>query len=245
MGYLLQRRKTTQIIPRKSFPCKARSITEILHSRSWEGKRSFIFCGGPSLENFSNFEPLRNECTIGINKSFLKYPTTICYAMDQRFYDSITYTSRKDPESSELHNAWISFKGIRVFSRYSEKIKLDPSIYYVTAIKNKCISLDLCSGIYTGGNSGFGGMMLAIALGSKQIYLLGCDMKVDEKKKKTHWHSGYPHQAIENVARVLRSFKQEFEEFAPSIQKLGISIVNLNPDSALDCFPKKDIREVI
>lgn len=243
MGYLISKQRTTRIIPRNPSPCKAKSITEVLNSKSWEGKRSFIICGGPSLSEF-DFNTIRNECTIGINKSFLKYDTTICYGMDQRFYDSVTYANRADHESVEVHNAWLRYRGLKVFAKLSEKSKFDPNVYVVKAFKKKCISLELRKGIYSGNNSGFGGMMLAIALGSKQIYLLGCDMKVDLKNRKTHWHEGYKHQQIENLVRILNQFKLEFESFADSIKKLGIEVTNLNPNSALECFPKKDIREI-
>jgi hypothetical protein len=244
VGYLLSKRRTARIVPRKPSPCKAKPITEILNSDSWAGKRSFILCGGPSLEGF-DFNRIRNEKTIGINKSFSQFDTTICYAMDQRFYDSITYPNRADQESVALHNAWLRFPGLKAFLKVNEKTKLDPNVYYVEAIKKRLVSLDISQGIYAGGNSGFGGMMLAIALGSRQIYLLGADLKVDEKRKKTHWHEGYKKQKIENLVKVLKAFKKEFEHFAEAIRELGVEVVNLNPDSALECFPKKDIREVI
>lgn len=244
MGFLISKKRTTTIIPRKPSPCKAKNISEILHSRSWEGKRCFIICGGPSLYNF-DFSPLQKEFTIGINKSFTLFNSTICYGMDQRFYDSITYANRADQESMEVHNAWLRYNGIKVFVKLSEKSKFDPNVYVVNAFGKKCISLDIRKGIYPGNNSGFGGMMLAIALGSREIYLLGCDMKVDMKKKRTHCHSGYKHQQIENLSKILKKFKIEFESFAGTIEKLGIKVINLNPNSALECFPKQDIKSII
>jgi len=244
MGYLRIKRVESKVVPRTSSPCKAKPITDVLNSSSWSNKRCFILCGGPSLENF-DFSIIQNENTIGINKSFLDYNTKIVYAMDQRFYDSVSLRSRCISEDKELHSSWVRYPGIKVFLRTSHKTKFDPSIYYVNGLERVQISLDVSQGIYGGKNSGFGGMMLAISLGCKEIYFLGLDLKVDEKRKRTHHHSGYSHQKIENVKKVLKDFKREFENIALAIQKLGISVINLNPDSATDCFIKKDIREIL
>jgi len=244
MGYLINHRKIAKVIPTEHDECKAPDISSILHCRSWEGHRCFILCGGPSLENF-DFTPLQKELTIGVNKTFIRFPTTICFAIDQRLYDSVTYPNRKDSRNVELHAQWLKYSGIKVFVKYPGKWRFDSSIYVVKAIKRKVISLDLSTGIYPGNNSGFGAMMLAIALGSTQIYLLGCDMKVDRQKRRTHWHDGYVNQRFEALEAVLPKFAKEFSTFADTIQKQGIEVVNLNPDSALECFPKEDIRNIV
>ena len=104
--------------------------------------------------------------------------------MDQRFYDQITFHNRSQKESAVVHNAWLGFRGLKVFPKFSEKATLDVNVYYVKALNRKQISLDVRQGVYVGGNSGFGGMMLAISLGCKEIMLLGADFKIDEKRKK-------------------------------------------------------------
>ena len=70
-------------------------------------------------------------------------------------------------------------------------------------------------------------------------------MKIDEAKKKTHWHEGYKHQKIDSVKNILPKFIKEFESFSSIINKQKISVVNLNQDSALNCFPKDDIRNIL
>jgi len=244
MGYLLQQRKTTRIIPRKPSPCRAKPISSILNSESWEGRRCFILCGGPSLEGF-DFSQIREEHSIGINKSFLYFPTTINYSMDARFYDALTFPNRNDSESNRIHNLWKGYSGRKVVLKYDRKAKLDESVFYVNSLKKPVISLDVQYGIYAGNNSGFGGMMLAIALGCKEIYLLGVDLKIDEKKKKTHFHEGYRKQNIKNLIKALERFKMEFERFAGNIEKLGIKVINCNLNSALNCFSKKDIKGIL
>jgi hypothetical protein len=244
MGYTVNHSKLATKLPREDMGCLAPNVSSVLPTGVWKGQRCFILCGGPSLEGF-NFGPLRNERTIGVNKSFITYPTEVCYAMDQRFYDSVTYPNKKDPRSALLHNQWLKYTGIKVFLKYSGRWEFDPSVYIVHNIQKRVLSLDVEAGIFSGNNSGFGALMLAIALGSTQIYLLGCDMKVDHVKKKTHFHDGYSHQRFEQLESVLPKFAKDFTSFAGVIYEQGIKVVNLNMDSALNCFPKEDIRNIL
>jgi len=244
MGYLINHSRLSKVIPTKDAGCLASKLSSVLSSDSWKGRRCFVICGGPSL---ADFDPnlLQNELTIGINKSFVRFSTTINYAMDQRLYDSVTYPNRKDSSCVSFHQKWSAYRGLKVFLKYSGKWTFDPSVYVVDNIKKRALSLDVGTGIFSGNNSGFGGMMLAIALGCTQIYLLGCDLKVDSVSKKTHWHDGYAHQKFESVQNILPKFIKEFSSFSSIINKQGISVVNLNPDSALTCFPTEVIQNVL
>ena len=58
---------------------------EILPDGSWSGRRCFIVGGGPSLKGF-DFERLRGERVIAINKAFYDVPfADIVFAMDSPF----------------------------------------------------------------------------------------------------------------------------------------------------------------
>jgi len=244
MGYTVNHSKLSPRVPREDKGCLAPNISTILPSGVWAGKRCFILCGGPSLEGF-DFSQIQSELTIGVNKSFASFSSTICYAMDQRFYDSVTFPNRKDSKSIELHNQWVSYRGIKVFLKHPGKWTFDPSVYVVKDIQKRLLSFDVEAGIFPGNNSGFGALMLAVALGATKIYLLGCDMKVDKERKRTHFHDGYSHQRIEKLENVLPKFAEEFVRFSDVIREHGISVVNLNMDSALDCFPKENIRNIL
>ena len=65
---------------------EAKFITDVLNSDSWKGKRCFIIGGGPSLSDF-DFDILKDELTIGINKTLIQFSPTLNYSMDKRFYD--------------------------------------------------------------------------------------------------------------------------------------------------------------
>ena len=233
----------------RNMMCKVHYITEVLPSGAWKDKTCFLLGGGPSLKDF-DFDLIRNELTIGVNKSFTRFPTTVNYAMDVRFYDMITCTGNvhtKNTDCKELYQQWLAYEGIKLFIKRSAKSKFDSSVYIVNNLGKKVLSLDLQKGIWGGNNSGFGALMLACALGATRIGLLGYDLKVQKKQKgiETHWHGGYGLGRAESFQSKLDKFKMCFEEFARAITKQGILVVNLNPNSALDCFPFDTIENFL
>lgn len=236
MGIIVKHRKGPLIVPVKHRRCKASNITTILPTGAWKNKTCFLLGGGPSLKTF-DFNLIKHELTIGINKSFIRFPTTINYAMDKRLYDMVTYA--QNIEWKVLRQQWLAYKGIKVFVKHSVKHVYDESVYLVDWISKKSLSFDLKKGIYGGNNSGFGALALAIALGAKKIGLLGYDLKtkVAQGRIETHWHDGYSFQSKRHYQPKLDKFRMCFEEFAPAIAEAGIEVINLNPDSTLKCFP--------
>lgn len=252
MGILIKHNKSTKVIPIKRVGCRASKISSILPSGSWKDRTCFLLGGGPSLKDF-NFDVIKDELTIGVNKSFIKFPTTILYAMDQRFYDLVTFagnTKCEMPQQKELHQQWLAYKGIKLFVRRSPKLRFDESVYIVNSLSKKAVSFDLDEGIWEGNNSGFGALMLAIALGATRIGLLGYDLKVQKDRKiVTHWHGGYGLGDEKNFQSKLDKFIKCFEEFAPAIaQQQDIEVVNLvekSEDSNLNCFPKDSLENFL
>lgn len=224
----------------RSVKCKAAHITKVLSSGAWKGKTCFLIGGGPSIKGF-DFNLIKNELTIGVNKAFTEYPVTVNYAMDMRLYDIVSCGNVKD---KKIHQQWLEYKGIKVFAQRSKKYKFDESVYVVNSLRRKALSFNLDEGIWEGNNSGFGALMLAIGLGATRIGLLGYDLKVRKTHKniETHWHGGYGLDRADTFQSKLDKFRGCFTDFAPIIKQQGIEVVNLNPDSALDCFPKKEFK---
>jgi hypothetical protein len=233
--------KRSRIVVKPTVPTnRSRDISEVLTSNDWSGKRCFIIGGGDSLRNFS-YSCLDNELTIGINRAFEVCDSTINYSMDAFFHNWMQSEASTDKGAKRLQK-WKEFRGFKVFLE-NPGTNFGMDNFIVKRRAERSISLSLKRGIYGGNNSGFGALMLAIALGSKEIYLLGFDMKT--QGERTHWHEGYPGQNKERMARVLPNFAKLFEEFAPHLSGQGIKIFNLNPDSALECFPKMLVSDVL
>ena len=210
-------------------------ITDSLTSGMYKGKRCFILGGGPSMKNL-DFTLLQTEITIGINKALFKYPVMINYSMDEKFYRWIH-------NDTTMLKAFKNFTGIRVW--VSKKgIVYKKDVYVIRRLREKnTISLDLSSGIWPGNNSGWGALNLAMALGCNPIYLLGYDLKVTNDE--THWHNGYEKTNVDDLSRRLRKYKKLFCSVSGAIAELGFTVINLNTESALECFSKQTLQEVL
>jgi hypothetical protein len=71
-------------------------VTSVLPSNCWAEDTCFIIGGGPSLEGF-DWSRLEGYKVLGINKSFLHYPTPVNIALDYRFFETLQYSS--DPQN--------------------------------------------------------------------------------------------------------------------------------------------------
>lgn len=91
-------------------------------------------------------------------------------------------------------------------------------------------------------NSGAAAINVAVHFGVTRIFLLGFDMK-ESDKTGSHWHNVYNNKSIKDVTfnRHLKSFPY----IEKDTKKRGIEIINLNPDSAIKCFKKANLDEVI
>ncbi len=232
-------------------------VIKAVGQKAWHGRRCFIIGGGPSL---LSIDPARlsGELLLGVNKAFQFCDVTLNYAMDVGFYDTLTNPQKIDPVQVETARAWNAYKGIKVFLQINRKFKYTDNIYIVKRLLQPTISRKVDAGIYAGDNSGFGAMMLAVALGANPIYLLGFDMRVRlndrevmvhdneyANRGRTHWHEGYTNQKPRKLQIKLDTFKETFEEMAPALAKTEIEVVNLGPDSGLACFPFNNIDNVL
>lgn len=92
------------------------------------------------------------------------------------------------------------------------------------------------------GNSGMAAVNVAYLLGATRIVLVGFDMNVD--KDYQHYHQQY---RKEKRAKNL-PFKQHLscmDAVKADADKLGVEIINSNPDSAITQFEKQPFSELI
>lgn len=227
-------------------------IEEIIESGAWKGKRCFLIGGGPSLKGFDP-NLLDNELTIGTNKAFIKFDTTVNYSMDLGFHDKLVTPSPDDREGVKAKEMWENYRGVKIFLKIVPKFAFGEGVVLVRKIEERTISFDLNKGIFPGSNTGFGALMLAVAFGANPIYLLGYDFKVDESIqnsqdgsiRNTHWHGGYFRQNSEGFKRKLIRFRKEFEDFVDPLKDLGVEVINLNPNSDLKDFPFNTIDRIL
>lgn len=226
---------------------KNRFLSDVLPDKSWKGKSCFIIGGGPSLEKF-NWKKLKGKRVIGVNRAYEKFDPTIIFSMDTRFLLWVKSKKYGDPaygafEESKAYKVWL----------LTYKATLPKDFFIVPVYKNYnqghyAFTDSMNDGIGHGNNSGYGALNLAFCLKAKIIHLLGFDLKhtpaVDERGmaiKKSHWHTGHPMPQFEDD---VVKFRHYYVRIADKIKKAGVKVINLNPDSALECFEKKHPDEI-
>lgn len=216
---------------------KAKHISHSYPAGSWENERVFIIGGGPSLRAMpaDQITLLAKEKVIAVNKAFLSFPCQINLALDQSFYKQL-YFPRLQKDKVQA-NDFKYYSGCKAFLDRGEGVNWvkDSNLHIFETLKKQQISYDP-NKFYCGNNSGFAAMMLAIALGSKEVYLLGFDLHC--QNDQTHWHNGYSGQNVESLNNTLGEFRRCFEKAAPMIKSAGIRVYDACPEGSLHCFPK-------
>lgn len=190
-------------------------------SPSWAGKNVFIVGGGPSLKEF-DFDSIRGiGITLGVNNSAFAASTDALFSLD-----SIWCEKMADHCLEFQGEAWCAVKPS--FKHWR------PGVNYIERIRGDGLSDDPRR--VMGLTSGHGAINLAYHQGAKSIYLLGFDMKVGGHQEH-HWHAGYAwnHFATE---KLYAQWARSFEKMLPQLENRGIQVINLNPESQIQCFPK-------
>jgi hypothetical protein len=149
---------------------------------------AYIIGGGTSLEEAVNdkalLEKLNSYTLIGCNKAVETFDCKYMVYFDVDFPKKHT---------AMLHN----FKGKYIYAPDTTKNVLCPdnTRYFKISGLPRC---DLRSGLYIGNNSGVLALSLTVALGYKNIYLLGMDCRFNRRTNKSHFHGGYQDPANEN-----------------------------------------------
>jgi len=221
-----------------------RFLYEVLPDGAWEGRPCVIVGGGPSLRGF-DFSRLKGFRTIGINRAFEFFDPTIIFSMDTRFLNFI-YQGRYEriPDGAGAREKFHQSTSYKVWL-CTYTVKLPAEIFIVRVFRNykdglRAFPMTSRAGIGHGNNSGYGALNLAVCLGANPIYLLGFDCKHSDGR--SHFHDGHPRKQKEETAVKFAKF---FEPAAQACRQKKTTVINLNPDSGLEAFPKRSPEEVL
>lgn len=185
---------------------------------------TYILGGGSSMKGI-NFSSLKNKRCIGVNCSYLIGPwVDFCFFGDKKFYDW---------HIEHYKNLFLNYPGFVVTN--CENLANLKTAKFVRVLKRieSGITYDKQSCAWNG-NSGAAAINLACLLGSKKIILIGFDMKKSVKGEQ-NWHNLH----VEKDKKMqYRRYIVKFQALAAVAKKNGIEILNANPDSELECFPK-------
>lgn len=96
----------------------------------------------------------------------------------------------------------------------------------------------LREGLYYGANVGMAAINLAEILGSKEIYLIGFDARWEDRR--TQHHNRYPDNwKMSDPADRKSVYGRWIKEFRRIAELTKAQVVNLNPRSGIDAFPRR------
>ena len=193
-----------------------------------------IFAPGPSLSKEQiDYVMSRPVFTIAIGAAAFKNPfTDILYHCDAKW--------------------WRYYKGVPDFHgchRVSlEDVPELPKIQHLIKSPQRT-GIDLSpSTIVTGSNSGYQAISLALHYKPKTIILLGYDMKHDVYGNYNvigqHPKEIAGPQFIRNQNK-FKIFAEKIGQLVDPLAELGVTVYNCTSDTDLNCFPKRNLSDVL
>jgi hypothetical protein len=179
--------------------------------------------GGPSL-TVADVEYCRDKADVMVvNNGYVIAPfAKWMYGCDYRFWEVYEST-------------WREFAGERWTRDPDAAERWD--LKWIQSSAGKGLSLDPKL-IHEGENGGYQVINLAFHFGAKRILLLGYDMN-----GLGHWfgkHEGGLQDATDFSHRV-----PHFTQLAADLKAVGVEVINCTRDTALTCFPRSTIQEVL
>lgn len=193
--------------------------------RCWQGETAFILASGPSV-NTIDLSPLVGRRVIAVKSSHLIWPTAdILFFADGRWW--------RDPALRPKH-----FAGLIVTTATDIR---DPRVKIMKKMPPHALAEERHA-VALARTSTTGAINLAVHLGAARIILLGVDSKLAPDGTR-HCHGlQWPWPLKDGC---FEQQANEYRQIAPSAERLGVEIVNANPDSAIDVWPRKPFAECL
>lgn len=206
----------------------------------WAGETAAILASGPSMTR-AQADYVRGKCrVIAVNNQGIDTvdSTTgqlipafapwadILYAADAKWWRHYHDRALKFAGRKVTIRDTLPWREVYSLKQSTEHASIDPRPTHLVS----------------GGNSGYQAIHLAVHLGAKRIVLLGFDMK-DGPQRRRHWFGSHPGRLDSrgNFTAWLRAF----EKLARVLDHKGIEVVNCTPDTALRCFRRARLQEIL
>lgn len=224
-----------------------------------DGERCFILGTGPSLNTLTEaqVDRLKSEVVFGVN-SF--YKSAIGSALEPRYYALIDsfYWEVESWNSifSEIASKYAGNPPIFITGTGAQHFignlgLSKPSIYlYFKKYPTNKMSAQITENLYATMNCVSTSILVAMYMGFKEIYLLGCDYNAFCSAGVGHCYDDKEELKDNpyNLAFYLKFYwiTTEFHYLTAKLaNKLGVRVVNLTTGSLLDAYPRMPVGKVI
>jgi len=218
-------------------------------TKIWAGNTAFIIGGGPSLAIQAGLSPNQKDPKIlfpaiaeylsklGLNKHRV-IGVNDAFRLGDDLIDVAWFTDCGWFDKNFVEFARFAGLKAHICSRHGER----PGTHRIIRKETSGISTDP-KVIHWNGCSGSSAINLAYLLGARRVILIAFDMQFGQGKVN-NWHAEHKKKRAKGWNPYPR-FLKPFITIAQDAKELGLEIINANPDSALDIFPKMKLEDVI
>lgn len=262
-------------------PDRARLLNNnIKFKNSYKGKRCFVLGNGPSLKD-QDISLLKDEYVFTVNQ-FCRYPISELIKPNFHFWvdDVFFKVDKNKSEDMELISIMkkiaeinpevecffpISKKNFIEEFELNNYLKVNYFLPSIKPIKMRNKDIDYCKYVPGFGTVVQTALSMAIYMGFKEIYLLGCDTTSIIVNIKSALHSNdendYAYDLTNNEKKRLEQSinKQSMETFAKSYYETliayrllyqhcstrNIKLINCSAQTVIDSIPRKCLKDVL
>lgn len=212
----------------------------------------FILGNGPSLKD-CNLSLLQERDTFTVNFFYkqpnIEFESTYFVAIDQNFYNIPEYKEY----IAELYKKYHKMKFILKYTRAFEKFHFDEQRTFYTYAKQfqygDYVSCDMTKNMTACINVVLQCIQLAIFMGYKKIYLLGCEFSQYATLTSQHAYDDYPGKDRDgSMGSYARWYSMaHFHNYAlrKYADQRGIDIINLTPGSLIDAYKRDTFENIV
>ena len=221
-----------------------RTIWEVPRGQ-WKGEDVFLLAGGPSLAAL-DVERLRGRRVIALNDAGLvRAPwADVLFWADARWFKWNLDELEQNRSTWRISRAELIPPARQQLDDEGRRIvELLERLEVKFLFHDQRSALSSNPGRVAGRDVGGAGINLAWLFGPpRRLYLAGYDFKAGPGGE-THWHQR--HRLPTQQRRWREVFMPAIERMAPLLKAGGVEVFNLNPDSALRCFPFTTLDQVL
>lgn len=195
-------------------------------SLEWKGTTALIAGSGPS-QTKEDLDYACGKCRVVVLNSTWKIApwADMLYACDRQWWH------RYGPKPEQ-------FQGMRVVGKGEW-----PGCLSVNCVPGSKAMVFDGRTIGGGWNSGFQALNLLALWKVARVILTGMDCQAEET---AHWHGNYKDGVCQNPKQYhFDMWVKCFRQAAPVLKDRGVEVVNASRRTALDAFPRVDLREIL